>query len=157
MEISDSTRELLFPKLKPEQIARLGNVGKRRKVPAGEVVFDQGSAVPGFFVVLSGQLEIVRPTRDGEMTITVHGPGEFTGEANMLTGRRSLVSGRMATDGELLELGQGCLRHIVQTDSELSEIFLRAFLRRRTQLIANSLGDVVLIGSSVSPDTLRLK
>src|SRR4029077_410006 len=44
-----------------------------------------------------------------------------------------------------------------QTDAELSEVFLRAFVLRRAHLIAKTLGGVVLIGSSHSADTLRLK
>ncbi len=156
-ELTDNVREQMFPKLNQAQITRLGTIGARRKVAAGEVIFEAGSPVPNFFIVLRGHLQIVKPTREGEIQITVHGPGEFTGEANMLTGRRTLVRGRMTVDGELLEIGQECLRRIVQTDPELSEIFLRAFLRRRTALIAQSLGDVALIGSNVSPDTLRLK
>jgi thioredoxin reductase (NADPH) len=36
-------------------------------------------------------------------------------------------------------------------------LFLRAFLLRRVYLVANSIGDAVLIGSSHSSDTLRLR
>src|SRR5437867_9365070 len=75
----------------------------------------------------------------------------------MLSGRPSLVRTRAASAGELLEIDQPTLRRIVQTDPELSEIFLRAFLRRRAALIANSMGDILLIGSRYSADTLRLK
>jgi len=39
----------------------------------------------------------------------------------------------------------------------LGEIFLRAFVLRRVYLIANNVGDAVLIGSSHSADTLRLR
>jgi len=33
----------LYPKLSDEQIARLSQVGTRRTVPEGEILFDQGS------------------------------------------------------------------------------------------------------------------
>ena len=49
------------------------------------------------------------------------------------------------------------LRRIFQTDAALGEILLRAFLLRRTYLIAHSAGDALLIGSSHSADTLRLR
>jgi len=45
----------------------------------------------------------------------------------------------------------------VQNDAELSEIFMRAFILRRVALIARGIGDVVLLGSSFSPGTLRVK
>src|SRR5581483_1313341 len=57
----------------------------------------------------------------------------------------------------LLEIDQDNLRQIIQTDPELSDLFLRAFVLRRTELIAQKSGGVILIGSNHSADTLRLK
>jgi hypothetical protein len=45
----------------------------------------------------------------------------------------------------------------VQTDAELSEILMRAFILRRLELIARDLGDVVVIGSMHCAGTLRIK
>jgi thioredoxin reductase (NADPH) len=157
MPPSREARELMFPKLAEAQIARLATYGRRRSVRAGEVIFDQGSAARNFYVVLSGGIEIVSPTPDGDVLITNQEAGEFTGEIDLLSGRRTLVRGRATVASELLEIEPPTLRRIVQTDAELSEILLRAFLRRRTALIASRLGDVVLIGSNHSADTLRLK
>jgi thioredoxin reductase (NADPH) len=75
----------------------------------------------------------------------------------MISGRQSLVGARALDAAELLEIDLADLRHIVQTDTELSELFLRAFALRRAHLIANDLGGAVLIGSDHSADTLRLK
>jgi thioredoxin reductase (NADPH) len=49
------------------------------------------------------------------------------------------------------------LLSLVQHDSELSDIFMRAFLLRRVELIAHGLGDVVVVGSNSSGGTLRVK
>ena len=57
----------------------------------------------------------------------------------------------------MIELDREHLLALVQTDSELSEIFMRAFILRRVELIAHGFGDVVLVGSSHSPGTLRIK
>ena len=65
------------------------------------------------------------------MRITIHGAGEFTGEVDMISGRQSLVRASALEASELLEIDLADLRHIVQTDAELSELFLRAFVLRR--------------------------
>ena len=150
-------RDVAFPKLDAAQIARLLPFGKARSAAAGEVLFDQGDSARGVFVLIEGTVEIVDPTREGEIIVTVHEAGEFTGEVDVLSGRRSLVRGRARTAVKLLEIDPRDLRRIIQTDAELSEIFLRAFLLRRTHLIAHTSGDVLLVGSSHSADTLRLK
>ena len=146
----------MFPSLDEAQIARLAPYGHYRRIAAGEILFDQGDVKRGFYVLIEGRLEIVSPSPQGETLLRVHEGGEFTGELDMLTGRRSLVRVRAAADSRLLEIDIAGLRHIVQTDAELSEIFLQAFLLRHAYLVANTPGDVVLIGSSHSADTLRL-
>ena len=146
----------MFPKLSEAQIARLSSLGTRRSVAEGEVIFEQGVSVRSLFVVLRGRLEVVNPAGNGETWVTVH-EGQFTGEINMLSGRPTLVRTRAAVAGELLEIDQSTLRRIVQTDPELSDIFLRAFLRRRSKLIAQGTGDLLLIGSRYSAATLRIK
>ncbi|HLK64181.1 MAG TPA: FAD-dependent oxidoreductase [Bryobacteraceae bacterium] len=150
-------REVAFPQLDAPQIERLLPFGTRREAAAGEILFDQGDSNRGVFILLEGSIEIVNPTCKGEAIVTVHEAGEFTGEVDVLSGRRSLVRGRARTACKLIDISAENLRKIIQTDAELSEIFLRAFLLRRTHLINHTKGDVLLVGSSHSADTLRLK
>jgi thioredoxin reductase (NADPH) len=156
-DIYETRRDQMFPKLSEAQIARLTPYAERLTVRAGEIIFDQGDAGRGVHVVLSGSLEIVRPGLTGDDPIIVHQPGQFTGEANVLSGRRSLVRGRMREAGEILHLTPEALRRVVQTDSELSDLFMRAFILRRVGLLAHGQGDAALIGSSHSAGTLRLQ
>src|SRR4029450_2480870 len=64
---------------------------------------------------------------------------------------------RVSEPGEVIELDRKQLLDLVQTDAELSEILMRAFILRRSELIAGGLGDVVLIGSTHCSGTLRVK
>jgi len=153
----DQRREDMFPKLTPAQVERIERLSTRRRIAAGEVLFQPGQRRTHMHVVVSGSLEIVRPGRAGEQAVTVHGPGEFTGEVDMLTGRQSLVLARALEATELLELEREKLRSLVQTDAELSEIFMRAFILRRLGLIAQGSTDLVLVGSQHSAGTLRLR
>ena len=154
--LSPERREQLFPKLTDAQIERIASVGRKRKVAKGEMLIKQGDVAP-FFVVTSGRLDIIQPTEQGELTIVQHEPGQFTGELNMLTGRRSLVCARMGSAGEVLELTPEEMQALVQTDVGISQVLMTAFIFRRLELIANHVGDVVVIGSPHSPGTLRIK
>src|SRR5207249_4545086 len=75
----------------------------------------------------------------------------------MLAGRRAMVQIQVREAGELIQLEREQLLGLVQTDSELSEIIMRAFILRRVELIARGYGDAVLLGSTHSPGTLRIK
>jgi thioredoxin reductase (NADPH) len=148
----------MFPRLTEAQLARVASTGQKREVKRGEILFEPGDQNTAFFVVLSGGVEIVRPAGSGaEDPVTLLGPGQFTGEINMLSARRNLVRGRVAADGTLVTVDREHLRTLVQRDSELSEILMRAFILRRVALVADGVTDMVLLGSRHSASTLNLK
>jgi thioredoxin reductase (NADPH) len=149
--------ERMFPTLTPAQMARVAEHGRRRPTQRGDILFEAGDAVPRFYVVTEGRVEIARPAESGDTLVTVHGPGQFTGEVNMLTGRRALVRARVSEPGEVIELDRECLLGFVQTDADISEILMRAFILRRVELITRGLGDAIVIGSSHCAGTLRVK
>jgi thioredoxin reductase (NADPH) len=146
-----------FPALTTAQIDRVRPGSKLRRVEPGDILFRPGDTEVPFFVVLSGSMEIVQPDLTGERLVTTHGAGEFTGELSMISGQRYLVLGRITEVGELLELSSEGLRSLIARDAELSEIIMRAFILRRLALITNHLGNVILMGSSHSAATLRLR
>jgi thioredoxin reductase (NADPH) len=146
-----------FPKLTPAQVERVAAHGRVRRVERGEILAAAGKPTPKFFVVRTGAIEAVRLTSDGEAIATTIRSGQFTGEVTMLSGRRALVTLRVGEPGEVIEVERDQILSLVQIDAELSEIFVRAFLLRRAALIAGGFGDVVLIGSNHSSDTLRIK
>ena len=157
LPLTSSRIEKIFPKLTSAQIGRIAAHGRTRSVQPGDVLIEQGDTSVPFFVVITGEVEIVRPFGTNETLITIHGDGEFTGEVNMLSGRRSLVRARASKPGEVIELDHKALLGLVQTDSELSDILMRAFILRRVELIAAGVGDLILIGSVHSAGTLRIK
>jgi thioredoxin reductase (NADPH) len=155
----DARRLDPFPKLSENQVARLQRFGTPRTLAAGEVLYAQGQNNIPFYVVLSGRLEAVYPRRSGEAEpVTVYEARGFTGEAALLTGRRTLVTTRALTPVELLEIPRARFLEVIQTDSELSELLLRAFILRRTVLLDSRYGgDTVLVGSLHSAETLRIQ
>jgi thioredoxin reductase (NADPH) len=132
-----------------------------RTMEHGEVLYEQGDLATPFFVVVSGELEVVRPLVPVETLVTIHGPGqftgEFTGEVGTLSGRRTLFRVRATKPGKVIEVDRQDMRALVQSDAELGEILTRTFILRRVELVAAGMGDVVLIGSTHSAGTLQIK
>ena len=157
LPLTKSQREKIFPKLTAVQINRIAAHGRIRSVQSGEVLIEQGDRWVPFFVVATGEIEIVQPFGAHETLVTIHSSGEFTGEVNMLSGRRSLIRARVTEPGNVIELDHQHLINLVQTDAELSDILMKAFILRRAELISAGVGDIVLIGSTHSAGTLRIK
>jgi thioredoxin reductase (NADPH) len=149
--------ERMFPTLTSAQLERIAAQGRERSIQAGEVLVEPGQQIVPFFVVTTGAIEIIRPSGTTETLIVVYGPGQFTGEVNMLSGRPAMLRVRASESGEVIEVDREHLLALVQTDSELGELIMRAFIVRRVELIAHGLGDVVLVGSNHCAGTLRVK
>src|ERR1700722_12687352 len=157
LEQMQARRPEMFPALTEAQIARLARVGKERTLAAGELLFDDGQYGVPIHVVLEGASEVLQRGGSVEEPIVVHGPGQFTGEVNQLSNRRTLVRARAKEASRVIEVQPAQLKVIVQTDPELSEILLRAYILRRMGLLAGHQGDAIVLGSSHSAATLRLQ
>jgi len=153
----ESRRAQMFPKLTPDQLARLESVGERARTREMEILIDSGERYRRIVVVLSGTLDVVIPGVSGETPITQLTVGDFTGEMSTLRGSSSFVRTRVSEPGDIISVPVENLRKLIQTDAELSELFMRAFILRRMGLLETHQGDVLLIGSDDSPDMLRVR
>src|SRR5919198_1073132 len=157
LPITSSRIEKIFPKLTPAQLSRIAARGHIRAVEGGEVLYEQGHRAAPFFVVISGELEVVRPSVPVETLVTTYEHGQFTGEVGSLSGRRTLFRVRAAKPGKVIELDRQQMLTLIQTDAELGEILMRAFILRRVELIAAGVGNIIVVGSTYSASTLRIK
>ena len=152
-----SRPDRVFPTLTPAQIARVAHHGRQRAMNPGEVLVEVGQHPVPFFVVLNGEVQVLRTSGGTQALFTTLSAGQFTGEGTMLTGRRGLTRLRAITPGEVIELAREQLLGLIQTDAELSEIFMRAFILRRIEPIAGGYGDVILLGSTHCAGTLGIE
>src|SRR5207244_2954890 len=144
----------MFPALTTAQLARIAPLAKERVLSDGESLWTQGDRNRPLFVVVEGGIEI----RSGQnLVVTVHEPGGFSGDVDLLSGRPVVVSASARGATRVLELPAERVRALVQTDAELSEIFLRAFILRRSALMTQGHGSLVLLGSHHCAATLALR
>lgn len=155
--LTASRADQVFPTLTLAQMRRIASQGHARSVKMGDVLVEQGDKNIPIFVVISGELETVRPSGALETLIALVPPGQFTGEVTALSGRRALNRIRARVASEVIEVSRNNVLALVQTDGELSQILMRAFILRRAELFVQGLGDVTVVGSSHSADTLRIK
>ena len=136
----------------------MARLGQKRAVRRDDVLVTEGQRQAPFFVVQTGELRIVRPAGgSGESLVGTLRAGQFTGELNMFSNHRALMQIRASEDGEVIELDHAHVQSLVQGDAELGDILMRAFILRRVELIAQGLGDVVVVGSEHCAATLRMR
>ena len=146
-----------FPRLTDEQIELLLERGERRRTQAGNVLFREGEVASELFVVLEGHVAIVEGYGGpDERILSVHGPGRFLGELNLLTGQASFTTAVVTEPGEVLAVPAASVRELACQDPALGEVVLRACLMRRSLLVGLGTG-LRIVGSRYSPDARRLR
>jgi len=153
-------QSIAFPTLDETQIARLSEctAAKPKTFENGQTLFAVGERNMNFFVVKSGEVEIVDYSGDEPKTLTVHRKGQFTGDVSHLTGLPAVVSGIARGRCDVYEVSGDELRRVLNQCPDLSDIILQAFIARR-QLLHQSPNFIGLrvIGSRYSADTFRIR
>src|SRR5262249_19077823 len=102
-------------------------------------------------------VEIVVRTDGEERLIVRHGPGNFLGELNLLTGQRVYVTARVVEAGEVIALPRAALHEGIATNPRLSDTILAAFLARRSILLSDAAAAIRVVGSRYSPGSLQIR
>ncbi len=146
-----------FPTLDEKQLDSLrgccGDGGTPRWVEQATTLYRTGDIVDEFFVVTSGLVSLVNAS---DQTLGVAGPGQFLGEAGLLTASPATFSAVVAQAGEVLAVPADVLAGLAVADSGFGDVLLRAYLQRRSVSSGPGAG-LRLVGSRFSPDSRRLR
>src|SRR4029450_10483756 len=152
--------EIAFPTLDDEQMTDLGGCtgASLANYAAGDVLVHVGDRDFKFFVIRSGEIEILDQSGDTPRTMAVHGRGEFTGDVSHLTGTPAIFTAVALSDCEVYAISRDLLRQVINQCPDLGDIILKAFMARR-QLVRESgtFTGLRVIGSRYSPDTFRIR
>ena len=149
-----------FPKFSEAKMATLARctLTKLRPFRRGEKLFASCDRDPRFFVVKSGEIEMIDESGDTPRTVVVHHPGEFTGDVAQVTDRPAIVSAVARTDGEAYEISPDALRELLNNHPDVGDMVMQAFIARRQLLTAPGFfTGLRVIGSRYSQDTFRVR
>jgi thioredoxin reductase (NADPH) len=149
-----------FPTLNEAQVAELERCagGSLKRFQDGQTLFHVHDRDFKFFVVKSGEVEILDVSGETPKTVTVHRPGGFTGDVSHLTGNPAVVTAVARGDCEVYEISNEGLRRVLNECPDLSDVILQAFIARR-QLLREpgNFTGLRVIGSRYSQDTFRVR
>jgi len=146
------------PILGDGDLAVLAAFGGVRAVTAGEILYRADEASSDFFVVLDGDVEIVRADVDGEVVVIVHGPGRFLGELNLLTGQRPYLTARVGRPGRVLVIPAREFHRLMSSKPELADVIFDALTARRAYLRTGEAARALrIVGSRYSSEAMSLR
>jgi len=132
--------------------------GSERAVTPGDLLFQAGDSTYDLFVVLEGEVEVVRQEGVEEIIVAVFGPGSFVGELTLLTGQRRFMTARVSKPGRVLVIEQTEFRRLMSVRPALAEPIFTALVARRENLRSGQgAGAFRIIGSRYSPEAMSLR
>jgi thioredoxin reductase (NADPH) len=147
-----------FPVLSASELSEIAPFGAERAVAAGQLLFRAGEAAYDLFVVLEGEVEIVRLDGAEAVLIAAYGPGGFAGELNLLTGQRRTLSCRVTKAGRVLVIPEAEFRRLMSSRPALADTIFSALLARREMLRSGEGAQAIrIVGSRYSPEAMSLR
>ncbi|MEM8772538.1 MAG: FAD-dependent oxidoreductase [Pseudomonadota bacterium] len=147
----------LNPELSEAEIDVVRGYGEEKSFDDGAILWSVGQRDACYYLVLEGELEIVRQDALGEEVIVTHGRGHYGGEIVTMSGRGALVAGRAKGALRAIVVKPGQVRDLLALEAELGEKILLSFILRRMRMITQHFGDVYLVGSANEPKTAKLR
>lgn len=95
----------LFEMLSDQELASVSELATPTKIKAGEVIIEEGELGDSLFVIVSGEIEVLRRDAAGEpRLLTQLRAPEFFGEMSLIDREYRSATVRARTDADLLHL-----------------------------------------------------
>jgi thioredoxin reductase (NADPH) len=146
---------IAFPKLTAADMALLKPLAIACSFKDGETIFRAGDADVDLFVVESGELAILNPA-DGDCIVS-YGPGQFSGDIDLLTRRPVLVTGVARGEAQLLRISCARLREVLNKLPHFAEVMLVAIQERRRLLAEAGVFGLKVVGPGKCRDTTLVR
>ena len=107
----------IFEGLAPAMIEKLASTLEVRRCEPGAPLFKEGDESQELFIVLSGELEVMKRSRRGrDARIAVVGMGDSIGEMSIVDDQPRSASVRAVSPSQLMRLGADDLARLAETD-----------------------------------------
>lgn len=128
----------------PLHVQKLAALGVQRRYRTHSLLIEEGDEGSAVYVVLSGRLRaFVSDSRGREVTLALHGPGDYVGEMSLDGGRRSASVQAMEPTVCAIVTRETMLHHIEKDPEFAMALIVR--LIRRARLATESARSMALL------------
>jgi len=124
----------LLKGLSPEQLARVGLIGRQEYAPPGRVILDPGEPLEAMFIILDGKVELL----DGSERIETAGQNEVLGSWALLDASPLPVRAIALEDTTLLKITRDDFFELLADAPEIVSAILSRLVSRFRALLEKS-------------------
>ncbi len=120
----------IFSELSPEDLQQVAAIAAEQWFPKDTVIFRQDEPGDRMYVIVDGQVEVVRSAAGTEQVLARRGPGDFVGEMAIIDAAPRLASLVTRSDVRVLAIDGETFKAIIRERPEVSLAMLRILSRR---------------------------
>ncbi|MCC6498482.1 MAG: cyclic nucleotide-binding domain-containing protein [Propionibacteriaceae bacterium] len=141
------------PRLSDAQLARFNEVGQRRPVVRGDVLYRPGDEAYDFYIVVPGAVAVVSYVgAAGRRVVRVYGELRFLGALDLLRHQRVVQAAVVIHPGVVLRVPVERLRSLLAREDELRDLVVRAYMRREA-IGRHLVTDIFILANPDDPRT----
>lgn len=139
----------LFADLPDEDLERLCAMITEEHVPAEKVLFTEGDIGDKAYVIMSGEIEILKESGGRTVLLATRHAGEVIGEMSLLDQSPRFASGRAQTESVLLAISHENLEHLLDTSPSAARVMLSTITNRlrSTELVLRQSEKMAQLGT----------
>jgi len=124
----------IFADLSPEDLKLVAETAREEWYPQNTVIFHQGDDGNMMFVIVDGQLQVLRSANGIEQVLAQRGSGDFVGEMAIIESAQRSATLRTQTNVRLLALDGETFKGILRERPDVSFAVLRSISRRLREM-----------------------
>jgi len=139
----------LFADLPDEDLNRLCEAVMEETLPAGEFLFKEGEIGHKAFVIVSGEVDILKESGGRTVLLSTRRSGDVIGEMSLLNQSPRNASGRTRTKCELLSIHHHDLDHLLDTSPSAARVMLSTvtYRLRSTEMVLRQSEKMAQLGT----------
>src|SRR5687768_16736256 len=110
-------RMALCRALSAAELDAIAAIAEKRDVAAGRELFLEGDPGDGLYLLLAGEINVVKRGKDGEHVLAKLEPGAVLGEMSLVTADARSATGRALTQASVLRLPAAQFRSLLEAGS----------------------------------------
>jgi len=120
----------LFAELSEEDFAWVADGGEPRELAGGDLLASEGDPGDALFVIVSGELQVMKRSRTTDVPIALLGPGEIVGEMAIFEALPRNATLRAVAPTRVVRIGRGVILELVGTRPSATLSMLRTVMGR---------------------------
>ena len=144
-------RMALCRALSAGELDAIAEIAEAREIAAGKELFREGDAGDGLYLVVAGEIDVIKRTPAGEHSLAKLGPDGVLGEMSLITSDARSATGRALVDTRVLYLPGARFRALLEAGSIAAHKIVAAIAEVLARRLATMNGVVLQLAGAGAP------